>query len=84
MCVLKDNKHPLVYAPPPPPLPFEISMKGLREKSAMTSAKEKDMDKDGEIQDLAVLKKIKRAAESYEKRAADWSSRKSLFLNGLS
>ena len=36
----------------------------------MTSAKEKVTDEDREVQDLAVLKRIKRTAESNEKRAA--------------
>ena len=42
--------------------------------------KKRSRDEDGEVQDLAVLKRIKRAAEFNEKRAA---RRKSLFLNGL-
>ena len=41
--------------------------KGPREKSALTSAKKTSQDEDGEVQDLAVLKRIKRAAESDEK-----------------
>ena len=40
------------------------------EKSAITSAKKRSPDKDREVQDLAFLKQIKRAAESVEKRAA--------------
>ena len=46
-----------------------------REKSAMTFQKKGNMmkmerDKDGEVQDLAVLKRIKRAAESVEKKSS--------------
>ena len=38
--------------------------------SATTSQKKRSRDEDREVQDLAFLKRIKRAAESDEKRAA--------------
>ena len=40
---------------------------GPREKSVTTSAKERSRDEQGEIQDLTVLKRIKRAGQSDEK-----------------
>ena len=46
-----------------------MKQKGLREKSATTSAKERSVDEDREVQNLAVLKRIKRHAKSDEKRA---------------
>ena len=46
----------------------------------MTSAKEKSRDEDGEVQDLAVLKLIKRAAESDEKKRAARLEQQEIFI----
>ena len=44
------------------PLPKGRLKSEMREKTAMTWQKKRSRDEDGEVQDLAVLKRIKRSA----------------------